>query len=481
MKMMKKIATLLLAICLVVPCFSMISQAANRIMFEDPSTAVGQTLELKGVIQTDRAMEDRKVVMTYDTNMLKFKSGDHVTETDAGKLTYEATGAAGGQRVEFIMTFDVLKEGTTRVQVESYTVYSTTDASLTCERGYSVITIAAGEAPVVTEEPVEAVGAVVEVNGETYTFTDTFEETDIPEGFEESTLEYAGTEYRVVTQDDTGLTLGYLVNGSGEGKFFLYVADNATFTPFEQIEISDSTVITLLSDVEGILLPELYVQTQVEVNGIAFPAWKNSENEDVCVIYAMNNQGEKSLYQFDIVEDTYQRFEAPIVEEELADTFMEKLDKMFGKHINTIIWAIGTGFILLLIVVIVLGVKLYNRNAELDELYDEYGIDLFDEEAPKKKDDRIINLEEEEDLLEDDEEEKKDESENEGEDTFVDVEEETVDDIVIAELDEVEVSDEVEDPEDAIKAVATEIEKDESFWNDDDDIDFEVDFIDLDD
>lgn len=76
MKVMRKIATLLLAICLVVPCFSMVSHAANRIMFEDPSTAVGQTLELKGVIETDSAMEDREVIMTYDTSMLKFKSGD---------------------------------------------------------------------------------------------------------------------------------------------------------------------------------------------------------------------------------------------------------------------------------------------------------------------------------------------------------------------------------------------------------------------
>lgn len=480
MKMMKKIATLLLAICLVVPCFSMVSQAANRIMFEDPSTAVGQTLALKGVIQTDSAMEDRTVVMTYDTNMLKFKSGDNVTETSAGKLTYDAKGAAGGQRVEFVMNFDVLKEGTTQVQVESYTVYSTTDASLTCEKGHSVITIAAGELPVTTEEPAEAVGAVVEVNGETYTFTNEFEEADIPEGFEESTLEYGGTEYKVVTQADTGLTLGYLVNESGEGKFFLYVATNATFAPFEQIEISDTTVITLLSDVEDIVLPEPYEKTQVEVNGIAFPAWQIIENKDVCVIYAMNNRGETSLYQYDIEEGTYQRFEAPVVEEELADTFMEKMDEMFGKYINTVIWAIGIGFILLLLVVIILSVKLYNRNAELDELYDEYGIDLFDEETPKKKDDSILNLDDEEDVLED-EEETQVESEEDEEETFEVIEEETVDDIVIAELDEVEASHEIEDPEDAIKAVAAEIEKDESFWNDDEDVDFEVDFIDLDD
>lgn len=496
MKVMRKIATLLLAICLVVPCFSMVSHAANRIMFEDPSTAVGEKLALKGVIQTDSAMKDRKVVMTYDTTMLKFVSGDGVTETAAGQLTYEAKGAAGGQRVEFIMNFDVLKEGTTQVKVEDYTVHSTADARLTCEKGYSTIKIAAGTtpAPVVDEdEPSEDVGAIVEVAGETYTFTEEFESSDIPEGFVESTLEYAGTNYKVVAQEETGLYLGYLVNASGEGNFFLYVPENATFAPFVQMEISDSTVITFLSNVDDIVLAEPYEMSQAEINGSTFPAWQNTENTDLWVLYAINNQGETSLYQFDSVEGTYQRFEKPVVEEEEELSFMAKLDEMLGEHINTVIYVIGIGFILLLVLVIVLSVKLYNRNAELDELYDEYGIDLFDDEVVEKKadkqDSRIINLDEEEDF----DYETEYESEDEEEDTFTLISEETEDDIVIAELDEVEadeaveddeeveVVEEIQDPEDAIKAVAAEIEKDEKYWDDDDDIDFEMDFIDLDD
>ena len=504
MKVMRKIATLLLAICLVVPCFSMVSHAANRIMFEDPSTAVGEKLALKGVIQTDSAMEDRKVVMTYDTTMLKFVSGDGVTETAAGQLTYEAKGAAGGQRVEFIMNFDVLKEGTTQVKVEDYTVYSTADARLTCEKGYSTIKIAAGTtpAPVVDEdEPSEDVGAIVEVAGETYTFTEEFETSEIPEGFVESTLEYAGTNYKVVAQEETGLYLGYLVNASGEGNFFLYVPENATFAPFVQMEISDSTVITFLSNVDDIVLAEPYEMSQAEINGSTFPAWQNTENTDLWVLYAINNQGETSLYQFDSVEGTYQRFEKPVVEEEEELSFMAKLDEMLGEHINTVIYVIGIGFILLLVLVIVLSVKLYNRNAELDELYDEYGIDLFDDEVVEKKadkqDSRIINLDEEEDF----DYESEYESDEEEEDTFTNISEETEDDIVIAELDEVEDNEvednvtedneakddeviekveEIEDPEDAIRAVAAEIEKDEKYW-DDDDLDFEIDFIDLDD
>ena len=509
MKVMRKIATLLLAICLVVPCFSMVSHAANRIMFEDPSTAVGQTLQLKGVIETDSAMEDREVVMTYDTSMLKFKSGDNVTETSAGELTYKATGAAGAQRVEFLMSFDVLKEGTTEVKVKSHTVYSTSDAKLTCQEGHSAITIAAGDGTVAvdepaTDEPASDTGAVVEVNGESYTLSENFTEDDIPEGFEESSLEYAGTDYKVVMQAETGLTLGYLV-GAEEAKFFLYVAENATFAPFEQLEISETTVITLLSYVEDIIFPEPYRATSVEVNGISFPAWQNPEDTEVCVIYAMNNRGEKEFYQFDTVEGTYQRFEMPEVEEEKeADTIIAKLGEVLGENLNAVVLAIGFGFILLLIVVIILSVKLYNRNAELDELYDEFGIDLFDDDASEEKDNRVIKLDDEDD-------------------TFEDIEEETEDDIVIAELDEIDAASDEEDSEvevefyeqekveeveaaeavvetvadveeleevkaeepekleDAMKALAAEVEADESYWDDDDDSEFEMDFIDLDD
>ena len=41
-------------------------------------------------------------------------------------------------------------------------------------------------------------------------------------------------------------------------------------------------------------------------------------------------------------------------------------------------------FVVLLIVVIITSVKLHYRDLELDDLYDEYGIDMDEEEAEKK-------------------------------------------------------------------------------------------------
>lgn len=509
MKMMKKVATLLLAVCLIVPCFSMLTFAANQIMFEDPSTTVGETLGLKGVVSLDNNIEDRTIVMTYDTSMLKFKNGDNVTETASGKLTYNATGEVGGTRVEFMMYFDVLKEGTTKVEVESYTIYNTSDDPVTCAKGDSTIKIAAGDSPAVTtdepttDEPV-ADTATVEVNGVSYIFSDAFTEEDIPQGFVESTIDYDGAERKVVMNETSGLCLGYLVDANGEGKFFVYVSDNATFAPYETIDISDSVTIVLLTTVEDIVLPESYKAFNVTVNGTEFPAWQNIEDDRFCILYAMNNQGEKSLYQFDTEEDTYQRFDAPQVELEEEDTsLIGKLSDVLENHLDYVILGTGLGFILFVIIIIILSVKLYNRNAELDELYDEYGIDLDDEDGEKEEEQEVLDLnldvdtifaniddETEDDVVmettEDDSAEENDEEEDDSEvevEFFVqeavsddkDITGDTED--VLGDTENVMEDTVVVETEDIAKAV----EEDESFFDDDDEVDFEMDFIDLDD
>ena len=51
MKVAKKLATFLVALCLIVPCFSMLSYAADgKLMFTDPNTATGETVEVKGAL-----------------------------------------------------------------------------------------------------------------------------------------------------------------------------------------------------------------------------------------------------------------------------------------------------------------------------------------------------------------------------------------------------------------------------------------------
>lgn len=514
MKIMKKMAAILLALCLTVPGFAMLTYAADgKIMFTDPSASVGETLELKGVIESDEAVGYAQIIMTYDTSVLKFVDGDNVTETGSGQLTYNNSGATG-TRVEYLMHFEVLKEGTTKVEVQASNIETTSQETIDCREGSSTITIGAGETVEGGESTVVDVpegAATVEVNGVSYTFSSDFAEESIPEGFVEGTIEYDGTEYKVV--ENGGITLGYLVDANGAGQFFLYNSDNATFAPYTAIEISESTTIALLYDVEGITLPDTYTVISVTMNGIEYPAWQNDEEPDFCILYAVNNNGEKSLYKFDYTEGTYQRYEAPEVEEK-NDSFIGKLSALLENHLDMVILVTGLGFIFFIIIIIVLAVKLFNRNAELDEIYDEYGIGFDDDEEEvkevKRQSKREKKMEEQEEVVRIDEEVEEDvlldaEEETEDEDSEIEVEfyeqepvvdeVETIEEVVeveeveeVEDIEEIEVSNEVESiaktqtfkvPMQKVKE--ENFDEEEEFYDEDDDLEFEMDFIDLDD
>ena len=112
MKTMKKLATWLLVFCFMVSCVSMVAYAADgKVMFTDPQTKAGETVEIKGVVErTSGNMGKIEITMTYDTTMLKFKSGDSVTETQAGKIVYSAdVSNETGRRKEFVMKLLIQK------------------------------------------------------------------------------------------------------------------------------------------------------------------------------------------------------------------------------------------------------------------------------------------------------------------------------------------------------------------------------------
>lgn len=511
MKMMKKVATLLLALCLIVPGVSMVAHAVSgQIMFTDPETAVGQTLELKGVLKADSNIEDRKISMTYDTTMLKFLEGENVTETSSGQLTYEVTGKKDTNRVEFIMKFSVLKEGTTKVEVASYEAWTTGNDEINCTKGSSTIKIAEGDGTAIApQEPVETTGVTVDVNGKTYTLASTFEDSVIPRGFAKTEFDYQGTMCTAVVNENATMFLAYLVDEEGAGEFFLYMMDTATFVKFEAIEISDVTTIALLSDTMAVELPEQYMVTEVIVNGTAYPAWQSAEDTAHCILYALNSNGEKALYQYDVTEGTYQRFTAPeeVVEEQEDESMLAKVAELLEGNMAYVVLGVGLGFILLVLIIIILGVKLHNRNAELDEIYEEYGIDLDDEDEKddeyKEDDSNVIKIVDEEDS---DEEVEVEFYEEESEGIFVDIDDEIEEDIMFTEDDEeVEVeffeqaTEEpavaegtkefnVEDIETALEKNLEEASYDEENYDDDEDYDnedldddFEMSFIDLDD
>ena len=213
MKVMKKIATFILSVCLIVPCFGMLTYAADgQIVFSDPSTKVGETVEV--------------------------------------------TGTGSETELRFNMQFDVLKEGTAKIEVSSYKAWLYSDETLNCTEGSSAVTIAAGDGTTPTDTTEGSTTDVkVTVNGTEYTLSESFSEAEIPLGFAEATMEYEN--------------------------------DTSTFVPFEQINISDTAAIMLLSERGDIKLPKEYQETEITLNDQTFPAWRNAEESDYYILYAM--------------------------------------------------------------------------------------------------------------------------------------------------------------------------------------------------
>ncbi len=477
MKMLKKVAVVALAVCLLLPCFSMMSFAANdgKIMFTDhnnPSIETGTTVKIKGVVQKSRGDFGKiEITMTYDTSCLNFKSGDNVTKLSDGKIQYVGDGTnVTGNRIEFYMTFEALKAGTTALKIESATVKSVAGSVLDYEKGSSSITIT-GET--VTPSGNTTTSELQEtINGVTYSVAAEVPSNEIPEGYESQQL---FDKYPAIYNAEKNLYLVYMINEESVGTLFMYDEENGEFLPYEEIKISGTTSIVLLSNVDSVQMPKSYEKTEVTtMSGNKFPAWTNADRPGFCVVYALNDSGEKVFYQMDTKEGTYQRVEiAEESESEEPEGWADKLNAAVQGHLDTFVIGAGVALLIFIIIIIVLSVKLFNRNAELDEIYEEYGID----DDYKTEDDIAIEVDEED-------EDYDDEVMVSEANLFL---QEGMKELFPEEVEEVaepEVKQPVaEEKEDTLGSIlAQQQSTKESFYDDDEDFEnFSLDFIDLDD
>lgn len=487
MKIMKKIVTMLLAVCLIVPCFANAVYAADgRISFGDPTTKAGETFTMNAAVRTTAGnIGDVKIKMAYDSSALSFVSGDGVTKDGDGTLTYSGTGNSG--ELKFTMTFQALKEGTTSVSVSEYSASMADGSTLTCQQGSSSVTVEAGNGEVV---PVAgtASGVAVEVDGQSYTLSGDFAEGDIPLGFVKTEMQFNGQQVAVVEQETSGTKLGYLVDAQNKGAFFLYNNEDATFAPYMEVMISDEASIILLRNEEEVKLPKSYKKVTLTMNEVDFPAWQDPAKEGIYVLYAVNSLGEKSLYQYDDMDKTYQRFFATDdkTEDVKKDTsILGKISDFLTAHMNYVVLGGGLGVLLFLIIVIVLAIKLSHRNRELDDLYDEYGIDEEEEihekkpKAKKTKENKFRKRQEEEDYFTTSLKDLNDvdESDDYGYDDDDDYDDESYDDYEDDGYDFDEAYDLPKEKGSKKQSKGYDVYGDDGFDLDDD---FEIDFLDLD-
>ena len=398
MRKIKKLVVTFLAICLMCPGLSVITEAATaELRFADPSTTVGAEVEVKTKLSSVSSLQSMEATLTYDKSELKFISGDNATAKD-GTIKISWTGT--GTTAEFNLKFQALKEGTSNIEVSSATGTATDGSTLEITQGSSAVTIGAGDPSLIkddTEDQSEdskttvADGPVVKVNGKKYVVGSEFSEELIPDGFKKGEMTFEGSKYTVITQEASGINAMYLTEkSSGDSDFFLYNSDDGSFSPFEEVEIAkDRYIIPLMNDGK-LKLSSRYQKTTLTLNGKEFDTWQNTKDAEYYIVYALNSDGEKTTYRYDTTDGTYQKYSP----ESQGTTSGNKNNGkgLWGKILNfveefldiVVIIAIAL-FLLVLLMFIVTAIKLRHRDLELDDLYDEYGIDMDEEEAVLKE------------------------------------------------------------------------------------------------
>lgn len=463
MKMIKKLATVLLAVMLICPCFSSAVLAEDGVaFFTDLETKVGDNFTITGLVvdkSPNKILGDVSVELKYDTEYMRFVEGDEGVVADNGVITYTGSGDGTSDRLEFDMTFQALKEGEIQMDQTGATVTSSDGVDLTdFTMGYAVIKIGEGDPSKIIDESDDvststATGTVT-VGDESYTISPEFSEGTIPVGYTKGEFTYNGETYTGIKQDTSGIVAAYLIDAEGSGSFFIYDAQKNTFYPYEEIMISDVYSIVILDGTDEVKMPEKYTLSTIGVNGFDFPVWMEPSRDGFYIFYASNSDGVKSLYLYDSVEHTYQRMETPKTAESNGNE-VSGLDKMLAKVEDNLVWFVvgmGCALIVLIVLAIVLAVKLKHRNLELDDLYDEYGIDLEDEDYYLASDD----------FKEDDFEDEDYEDEFEDDDDYYDDADE--DDY----YDDDEYEDEYEEYDDEYEEYDDDYEDDDEYYEEDD-------------
>ena len=377
-----------------------VSAASAQLRFTDPSTTVGAEVEVTGRLSSTSNIETMEATLTYDADMLRFISGDEASGGD-GTITVTGTGSSSTV-IEFTLTFQALEEGTAKVEVSQSSGTDVLGMELDITNGSSAVTIGPGDPSLIVEggeggeggqSTVAAEGPQVEVDGRQYKITGGFSDALIPGGFARSEIAFEGVNCEAVTQQSgRGESALYLTPlDGGEPSFFLYNSDNGSFIPFEEVEIAADRYLVILRDDGSVKVPEDYKVTKLTLNGKELTAWQDPTKAEYYIIYGLNTDGDKVLYQYDTVDGTYQRYIPQASSEgsgkKAAKGIWGKILHFVESMLDIVLIVTFLLFVVLIIILIVVGVKLYRRNVELDDLYDEYGIDTDDDDDDDDDDD----------------------------------------------------------------------------------------------
>ena len=439
----KRFAAALLAACVLAACLPvqmMTAYAATaRIAFSDPSAEVGADVKVNmKITSADGTLSTADVMLSYDSDLLEFVEG---TDADGGAGAVRVHGDAGTPntaQLAYVLTFKTKKAGNAKITVTNQEIYDADSKLVTVsQEGSSAVTIGAQataskdaslkslQISPGTLSPEFSAGVdtyAVTVGTDVEQLVVSAETTD-----SKATVSVSGAdalqmgENRVickVTAADGETTKEYVIvvtkaeGGASADETTEAASDHAgESTGVKLTTLSRS--ITILEPDPAVTLPEGFVETAIKIDGHTVTGWiwPGDTDNEYCVVYGMNEAGEKNFYRYDMTENekTIQRyFQDPASDAGMTDKYNELAQQYndLVKIANTrrIVMFVMIGLCVVLVVLLlavgVFGGNSKNKNGSRpqkrnskdpeEDLEDEEDDEEEDEQDPFEKEEKPV-------------------------------------------------------------------------------------------
>ena len=230
-----------------------------------------------------------------------------------------------------------------------------------------------------------------EINGQKLYPATSIPEDVVPQDFEQGTMKLWEKDYPYLYNDKIGsqICLLYLVDENKENGALYMVMDSAPYEAYPYVSFSSEFgYIVVVPDADETTLPAGYKAGTLDIEGKgSIGAYYYGKDKGVCLVYAVNNEGNYGWYLYDVNERTYMRYlgnsEADREEIQVPGTEAQSGDVQKLESQNRMIfWAFLIVVLFLLIVIVILVLSRRNRleHPEEEEFEEFDDFDDFDDE-----------------------------------------------------------------------------------------------------
>lgn len=247
-------------------------------------------------------------------------------------------------------------------------------------------------------EPIE-----VAIGNSKFTVVRQAEMLEVPVTYELSTVFIDGEEVPALYNENLNITLVGLKDANGKIALYTYNEKDSSYTLYQELKFGSISIVPkeYNKKLSG------YEEVEIEINGIKVKAFAKEGNKEFYIIYGMNTvSGNTQLYKYDKVENTIQRYEDGLVNDELTKNYV-------------IVMALfGAGLVLSMLIVLGLLTSKSGNNYSGKEIKNIFNDNGWNDKPLSKKEKKLkakqdkIEAKEKEKLAREEEKRLKDEEKN---------------------------------------------------------------------